>query len=261
MKYIAVTTLFLLLGCSKPQLQPIIEETLPIEPKIEEVETKVNQCPNEMVLVSGNYCPETNHKCLDWLDDPALPYARCKTYEKPSTCLKPKIPLSFCIDQYEQHDNYKRPLGNKSYTECSAICESQHGRLCNDYEWEFACSGEQMLPYPYGYERNNKTCYTEVKAVEGIDPVCGKEMCDLRKPVGSYLNCKSPFDVYDMVGSQDEWVKTTPYYSRYTKELLTTGLKGGHYSHGRNRCQATTTEHSFHYSQILHGCRCCSDIK
>lgn len=247
MKKLILVSLFLI-NCSKSQISPVIEDKqLPTYPKIEEehVESKVNLCPSEMVLISGDFCPETIHNCLDWLDDPTKSYARCKTYEKPSKCIKSKIHLSFCIDQYEQHDNYKRPYGNKSFNECKAICESQDARLCQDYEWEFACSGENMLPYPYGYERSNTTCYTEVKQTEGIDPVCGKEMCDLRKPVGSYPMCKSPFGVFDMVGSEDEWVITKPYQSRYTGNVLTTGLKGGHYSHGRNRCAPITTEHDF----------------
>lgn len=258
MKYLS-NLLFFILGCSKPQLNPIeIEEPIVKEPLIE---TNIQTCPNNMVLVSGYFCSETIHNCLEWLDDSSKPYARCKVYEKPSKCLKSKIYLNFCIDQFEQHDNYNRPYGNKSFRECKAICESQNARLCKDYEWEFACSGEDMLPYPYGYVRNNTICYTEVKSVEGVDPVCGKEMCDLRKPISSYPKCKSPFEVYDMVGSQDEWVETKPYYSRYTGEILITGLKGGHYSHGRNRCQPTTTEHDSHFKQITIGCRCCNDSK
>ena len=34
------------------------------------------------------------------------------------------------------------------------LCDKDGKRLCMETEWELACEGEQMLPYPTGYERD-----------------------------------------------------------------------------------------------------------
>ena len=36
--------------------------------------------------------------------------------------------------------------------------ESRGARLCKESEWQFACEGEAMLPYPYGLSRDASAC-------------------------------------------------------------------------------------------------------
>ncbi|HEY5375636.1 MAG TPA: SUMF1/EgtB/PvdO family nonheme iron enzyme, partial [Polyangiaceae bacterium] len=62
--------------------------------------------------------------------------------------------MRYCIDRYE----YTRPgeglpVGGASFNDASRVCSALGKRICSEAEWNFACEGEQMLPYPYGFSR------------------------------------------------------------------------------------------------------------
>ena len=67
-------------------------------------------CPSGMVLIEGEYCPEVEHKCLEWMDPPSSRYAhfRCKRYEKSATCKGPKVHRRYCIDATERTESDTR---------------------------------------------------------------------------------------------------------------------------------------------------------
>ena len=50
--------------------------------------TTTAECPASMVLVEGEYCPEVEQRCVEWLDPPGTRYEhfRCKRYAQPATC-------------------------------------------------------------------------------------------------------------------------------------------------------------------------------
>ena len=234
-----------------------------VKPPVENTETLIDveleaPCPNEMTYIYGNYCPKVKQECLDWIDDVTLPYARCRKYKEPSVCLTPRIAMSFCINTEELNDNFGVPYGNKSWTECKAICENRGAKLCNEEQWNFACEGEAMLPYPYGYEFSTTICNVEREHI-----VCGNKICDLRANISEYPKCISPFGIHNMVGNCDEWVITPLHYSSTVSGLsMRSGLKGGHFGGGRHRCRPMTADHSEHFrNDPTLGCRCCSDIK
>jgi hypothetical protein len=221
------------------------------------LEEEKSVCPNEMTQVHGMYCPKVQQICLDWMDDEKLPYARCRKYKDPSVCLVPKVEMNYCINTEEMHDNFGLPYGDKSWTECKASCEHQGNRLCNIEEIDFSCEGEQMLPYPYGYEFSTTICNVERTPI-----MCGKKMCDYRATVNAFPKCMSPFGIHNLVGNVDEWVWMPLYHSRINKGVShNSALSGGHAFGGRHRCRPKTVEHSEHFiNPPTTGCRCCKSI-
>ncbi|MFZ5891226.1 MAG: formylglycine-generating enzyme family protein [Myxococcota bacterium] len=212
-------------------------------------------CPAEMVLVSGDYCTQVEHTCKRWLDDDLLPYARCAEYEPPARCVGKRQSFKFCIDQREYTaPGETLPKNYASFIESSKVCESLGKRVCTESEWNFACEGPEMLPYPYGWIRRD-VCNQD--RTDLFEPNPKMQMLrDHRKTSGELASCKSPFGVFDMVGNMDEPVLREAQRYAYP---FRNGLKGGWWMAGRNRCRPATTAHDDHYRDIQIGIRCCRD--
>ncbi len=210
-------------------------------------------CPPEMVLVEGSYCTDVRQDCNRWLDDESLPFARCAEYSHQSRCVGKRVPMRFCIDRREYTPpGEKLPLNQASYDIATKTCQSLGKRICTDNEWNFACEGEDMLPYPYGYERR---------------PVCNQDRTDLfeknprmqvladhREPADGRPECKSPFGVENMVGNMDEPVAREGFEKN---EPFRNALKGGWWMPARNRCRPATTAHDDYFKDLQIGVRCC----
>jgi sulfatase modifying factor 1 len=208
-------------------------------------------CPGGMVLIDGMACPNLQQACVRWVDPPtsAFPFTRCAEFKRPATCQGGRVHRRYCIDQEE----YLRvpetlPLVNVSWEEAQATCEEQGARLCSESEWEFACEGEEMLPYPYGFERDSTACNfdrTDLgKMEDGLN--------DLRAPPDAFPRCVSPFGVHDMVGNVDEWTEREGMAAPNRS-----ALHGGWWLPGRNNCRAATLGHKENYSGKQVGFRCC----
>ena len=144
------------------------------------VDVPSSDCPPEMVLVAGEYCPSVRQTCKRWMDPPG-PYQdyRCAEYAA-SVCLAPRVHERFCIDREEYvKPGDALPLAHQSWTTATAICESRGERLCKESEWQFACEGEEMLPYPYGLSRDSTAC--NIDQMNLGKPQAG--LNDLRAPV------------------------------------------------------------------------------
>jgi len=220
-------------------------------------------CQDGFSHVAGNYCPDVRQTCIDFMDNPALPYARCKKFAKSECLSKQKEHMDFCISTEELYDEQtKVPHGDKSLIECREMCEAKKARLCSAEEWTFACEGEEILPYPYGYERQSTWCNMDTYDTKEKPVACGKVSCDYRAKIDLFPKCKSPFGVHNMTGNVDEWVITKPYsHSMYPGWRLTSGLKGGHWMPVRNRCRPVTQDHHEYFKQITIGCRCCAETR
>src|SRR5262245_43189718 len=50
-------------------------------------------CPDGMILVDGEYCPNVEQTCLKYRDPPGGPYSyfRCDVYQKPAKCLGKRV--------------------------------------------------------------------------------------------------------------------------------------------------------------------------
>lgn len=227
----------------------------PAPPPAPEPARPAQACPPDMVLVGGDYCTEVKQTCKHWLDDRKLPFARCGEYEKPARCVGRRVHLQFCIDRYEYtRPGEQLPANYQSFVTVSRLCKKLGKRVCTEGEWNFACEGEQMRPYPYGWKRE-PVCNQDQSDLYKPNPR-RRVLRDLRKPADANPHCVSPFGVYDMVGNLDEPVLREE--ARYATPFRN-GLKGGWWMAGRNRCRPATTAHDDYYNDIQVGARCCAD--
>jgi formylglycine-generating enzyme required for sulfatase activity len=144
-------------------------------------------------------------------------------------------------------------------------CALEGKRLCTVEEWEFACEGTQMWPYPYGIERDSEACnidkpgglpdpadLSNPRAVADV-----VERLDRRAPSGEMSRCISPFGARDMTGNVDEWVEDTT--ALMEKRPVTSAVKGGSWGHVRARCRPITPPPSASLRSFGIGFRCCAD--
>jgi hypothetical protein len=235
-------------------------------------------CPAGMVRVRGGYRLELGGEqtgeierlqdaaCTDWIsrDFPA----RCRSFDAAKIAEEvAKLPvraMDYCIDRFE----YPNVLGQNpmivvTFHEAEALCKKGGKRLCNENEWTFACEGEEVRPYPYGFTRDTTACVIDrswrpfsegalqprsgAKAREELDRLWQGE------PSGSRAACKSPFGVYDLTGNVDEW----------TRNVRSTGhssvLKGGYWGPVRARCRPATRAHDEDFVAYQQSFRCCAD--
>lgn len=270
------------------------------------VPTAPSACPADMVEVEGDYCTNAKETCLRWVNnhgetvpppDSTHPTGRCGEWQYPTTCIGHREHKQFCIDRYEYPNIAgQRPKSWMTWYDVKAACEAENKRLCTKPEWEFACEGPDMQPYPYvgqgahpGYDRDPTACNIDNDFPEDplkpIDPVTGKHyqisvfdakhptdrvsiiLYDLLKPAGTMPACVSPFGVYDMVGNIDEfvegpvkhhWVPPNQNGGNVDHGPFISGLMSGHVFGMRNQCRAITDGHNEMFSWYETGGRCCS---
>jgi sulfatase modifying factor 1 len=212
----------------------------------------VSACPAGMVLVEGSYCPDVEQTCLEWMDPPGSRYEhfRCARYAKP-VCHGKRVKKRFCIDETERREpDGELPMNGKSWTAATKVCKGAGARLCMTSEWQFACEGEEMRPYPYGFERDSTACNVDV--MSGLGHV--GRLVDHRARPSDHPRCVSPFGVHDMAGNVDEWT-TVDGKPRGVREVM----KGSWWLPGRHACRQFQGGHGAHYGGTETGVRCCSD--
>ncbi len=230
--------------------EPPAEHTVEVEATAQKEARTSQDCPDGMVIVYGQRCDLFEQVCLRWEDPEGRPARRvCGAFRAPSRCVGRRHAMRFCIDRDEQVEPGSRlPTTGVSWETATAVCAAEGKRLCTGAEWEFACEGEEGLPYPYGYERSRALCNQDRVVRDGERGARG----DVREP--AHPSCVSPFGVRDMVGNVDEWV-TRPYETSPNRSEL----RGGWWMTGRNRCRAATTSHDERYADRQTGFRCCRD--
>ena len=268
----AVFTAFLFSACSEREA-PVAQTSLaaavvvgsavpktPVEPPVvtdEVVTTPVtppppSACPAGMVLVDGEYCPNVEQRCLEWMDPPGpYQYFRCKRYAQPAKCNGPRKHERFCIDRTERTEpGSDVPMNKKSWTLAKGICEADGARLCMTSEWNFACEGEEMRPYPYGWERDSTACNVDIAT--GLGHI--GRLVDHRARAADHPRCVSPFGVHDMAGNVDEWA-TVDGAASGVREVM----KGSWWMPGRHACRSYQGGHGASYGGTESGVRCCKD--
>lgn len=214
---------------------------------------KVEACGEGMVLVEGNYCPDVQLNCKRYLDPKGRYHEfRCAEYA-PSACRSAaRRPMRFCIDRGEYvPPGETLPANHQSFRQAETVCGSLGKRVCQESEWNFACEGEEMRPYPYGFTRDADACNADRTDIMNAS---GK-LRDLRAPPGSHPRCASPFGVLDLAGNLEEFVAidgTRP---------VRPAMKGAYWQPSRNFCRAAQTAHDGGYRGTETGFRCCSDAK
>lgn len=260
----------------------------PAAPGTEPPAPSSGACSADMELVEGQYCPVIRHECLEHHPEyvreqkrlerrkaEGLPVGRsnvaerCLRYREPSTCISKKTrPMRFCMDRFEWPNRQGEiPQVLTSWTEAAAACRDRGKRLCTAQEFNFACEGEQLRPYVYGYERDSSKCSIDRPYLRAStrfvkyrrcleDPECKAELdeVDQRVASGTMAGCASVFGVHDLNGNVDEWVR------RVDQEAPSrSGLKGGWWGPLRCRCRPMTTFHKENDYGYGIGFRCCQD--
>ncbi len=236
---------------------PPPEVTAELENKV--VPTPSGPCPSGMVLVEGEYCPDVEQNCLEWMDPPSSRYAhfRCKRYAKPATCKGERVHMKYCIDVTERvEEGSSLPRHYMSWTTSKKLCESEGGRLCRESEWIFACEGEEMRPYPYGWERDSNACNVDIMSDIGR---VGR-LVDHRAVAGSHAKCASPFGVQDMAGNVEEWTQADGP-GQGSKMGWKEVLKGSWWIPSRHACRQFQVGHNDVYNGAETGTRCCKDVR
>lgn len=213
---------------------------------------EAESCPSGMLLVEGRYCPKVEQRCLRYLDSKEGRFGgfRCAEYA-PSRCLSAeRRRMRFCIDRDEHvAEGESLPQNHASLRIAEKACASEGKRVCRESEWNFACEGEEMLPYPYGLSRDESACNADRKDLVNAE---GK-LRDHRAPPGSHPRCVSPFGVRDMAGNLEEMV------ARDGPGPTAPAMKGAYWQPSRNHCRAAQTKHDAWYHGPETGFRCCAD--
>lgn len=234
-------------------------------------------CPGGMVRVKGDARVDRASElgaierlqdaaCTDWIskDFPA----RCRTFDRDrilrDVATYPTRAMDFCIDRFEYPNVAgQNPYIVVTYREADAQCRKNGKRLCNEGEWTFACEGDEVRPYPYGFTRDAEACVVDrawrafsETALYPRDSAAARDELDRLwqgEASGSRPACRSPFGVQDLTGNVDEWTQTTRS-SGYASVL-----KGGYWGPVRARCRPATRAHNEDYVGYQQGFRCCAD--
>jgi formylglycine-generating enzyme required for sulfatase activity len=214
-----------------------------------------SECPDGMILVEGEYCPEVHHRCIRWADPKEAKFNdyRCAEYARPVSCWRPREHKRFCIDKFERTETGSNlPLNDQAWIDTKRICEEAGARVCLESEWTFACEGEEMRPYPYGWTRDSALC--NVDQVHLTVPGDDTKILDLRQPPSAHPMCTSAFGLRDMAGNVAEWVAVdgTPPGSLVVQ-------KGAWWHPGKHTCRAAQGGHDQNYHGKETGFRCCKD--
>lgn len=279
--FLALIITYIVCGCNTEHVKQTDKASVIEATYITEEFT--SRCPDDMVEVNGEFCPNVEEMCLRWVDrkggntvdihvgkSTATDYAisaRCGEFKSPTRCLsKQTVHKHYCIDVFEYPNvSGELPRSWMNWYDVKKACESEGKRLCTRTEWAFACEGPEMHPYPYGdgYHRDNTSCNTDNSFPPGLDvfratrhdSVTGIQLDQMLVPSGLMENCVSPFGVHDMVGNIDELVVNESGHP-YKSDLV-----GGHIFGVRNNCRAVTDGHNELFSWYETGGRCCRDVE
>lgn len=222
-------------------------------------------CGEGMVLVDGAYCPYVGHRCAVYEDE-----ARdiCASFAPEALCEGPLARRRFCIDILEYPNIVGAlPAVWVSFDDAKRACSMEGKRICAAEEWELACEGTGMWPYPYGLVRDPDAC-NDRRNAPAPDPSklddpwsrSGEILrVDGRSRAGSAPACVSPFGARDLVGNVEEWVLFSNGNDR--DKPFRTARKGGSWARGKGRCRPIEASEPGWYRAHDLGFRCCSDAK
>lgn len=222
-------------------------------------------CGEGMVLVDGVYCPYVGHRCAAFEDEGR---DICATFAQEALCEGALQRRRYCIDVYEYPNVAgSRPTVWASFDDAKRACAIEGKRLCAAEEWELACEGTGMWPYPYGLSRDAAACNEHrggprVDVARLEDPwTRGAEVTrvDGRLRSGAQAACVSPFGVYDLPGNVEEWVDHAN--GQEGKKPFRTARKGGSWSRGKGRCRPLEASEPGWFRSNDLGFRCCADAK
>ncbi len=216
-------------------------------------------CPTDMRLVAHDHYEVVDRVCTDKRDA-----KHCFAYQPGSNKPrgKPRA-LRFCMDTYEAPNaRGAKPLVMQSSLDAAAWCKERGKRMCNEVEFESACEGPEMLPWPYGWAADGEACnshkpwrefHAEVLYKGG--PAADAELARLwqGEPAGSRPRCVTREGIFDLVGNVEEWVSSRP-----SRTWVPVTLIGGFWSKPWTGCRGANDAHEPAFRFYETGFRCCS---
>lgn len=236
-----------------PVFEPVSEDTATATVESDSPPEK-DACPTGMVLVEGEYCPNVIHTCKKWMETTGrYKHFRCAEYSGAKCLSKQREHRRFCMDRDEfTPPGEKLPVSHASWTDATRTCGSLGKRVCLESEWNFACEGEEMRPYPYGWKRDPEACNADRLDLYRADG----SLRDLRVGAEDNPRCVSPFGVHNMSGNLEEWTTIDASAKIYAPRPA---MKGAYWQPSRNHCRAAQTAHDRFYNGTETGFRCCAD--
>lgn len=226
-------------------------------------------CPDDMVLVDGEYCKNVEQKCLKKWEAPQNNLWVCEEFAPPSVCKDPpgaSQKMRFCIDRYE-FPNKKgvRPMVMQNFYQAQMHCAARGRRVCTETEWTKACEGPDHKPFPYGYKRDATICHGDQpwdrpspeKFIQR-DPV---EIERLWQGVlsGSQPQCVSDYGVFDMPANADELAASETYGKGKKSDFDNVTTGGPWYKGVRNQCRPKIYSHDESFAYYYLSWRCCAE--
>ncbi len=217
-------------------------------------------CPSDMRLVEGTHYDQVQRLCTDFRHE------HCFAFFPFLAAFEARVtPVRTCMDTYEWPNRAgAEPVVMLRFVEAEAACASAGKRLCTEYEWETACEGPEVRPFPYGFRYEAGACnsdktyrpVSEARLASGNAAVRDAETRRAwqGEPSGTHPRCESAYGVFDMTGNVEEWVQTSrpewPFRS---------SLKGGYWSKPWVGCRGTNERHGPQFRFYEVGFRCCKD--
>jgi formylglycine-generating enzyme len=162
----------------------------------------------------------------------------------------------FCIDQYESpNEKGEFPYVCSSAVDAESYCQSMNKRLCDIDEWKTACQGSSEK-----FCNDHKIGWKEVPWMSMYDEKVWDQFCWSSYKAdrsGSNQECKSNYEIYDMLGNVSEWVKMPKGKYGYA-------MTGGYWYgslQGAVSCSTTNQAHGKTFNTYEAGIRCCKDIQ
>jgi formylglycine-generating enzyme required for sulfatase activity len=219
-----------------------------------------------MALVDGQYCSAVEQTCLESWYAASNQKLICERFAAPSRCTGDTTHERYCIDRYEWPNRAgQRPEVMNNFYQAMVKCAALGKRLCTESEWTLACEGPELLPYPYGYERDSSKCNgdrpwdsPDMNAVARRDPA---ELARLwqGKPSGSQPECVSAYGVFDLPGNADEVASSENVSSSWRGKYDSVTTGGPWYKGVRNQCRPKIYTHDEGFYYYYLGFRCCAE--
>lgn len=245
-------------------------------------------CPDDMVLVEGEYCthidneqaPDTagntagggakdievvERECLKEWYAPQNKKKVCEEFSSQGRCTGKMIKKRFCIDRYAwpNKKGYKPEVMNR-FHQAQVKCAAVSKRLCTESEWTLSCEGPKMKPFPYGYVRDAKKCHGDEEwdgpNMLKVAQRDRQELLRLYKgqPSGQ-PECKSDYGVYDLPGDTDEVVASETFEPGWRGKYDSVHTGGPWYKGVRNQCRPKIYTHDEGFYYYFLSFRCCAD--
>jgi len=267
---------------------PVLEPTTLEEQTSGNVEEGPEACPDDMLLVEGEYCTHIDNnqapdaagstagggakdievverECLKEWYAPQNKKVVCEEFSSQGRCTGKMVKKRFCIDRYAwpNKKGYKPEVMNR-FHQAQVKCAAVSKRLCTESEWTLSCEGPQMKPFPYGYVRDAKKCHGD-EEWDGPNmlKVAQRDRQELLrlykgKPSGQ-PECKSDFGVYDLPGDTDEVVASETFEPGWRGKYDSVHTGGPWYKGVRNQCRPKIYTHDEGFYYYFLSFRCCAD--